>query len=449
MRNPILKQAVVIGAGMGGLAAAKAIAPHFERVTVFDRDWLPDVAVPRSGVPQARHTHGLLAGGHRALDRLFPGVELDLIEAGAVRMRLRRDMRLELPGFDPFPQRDFGYDQFGLSRPALERVCRRRVEQEPNVEMRARARVTELIASADNRGAAGVRFEDVRGTSGSLAADLIVDASGRASLTLQFLESIGWAKPRAIEIGIDQCYSTAIFEKPDDAPTEWLAVLRMPSAPLSSRYGVLLPMEGGRWTVSLVENHDRAPPADIDGFIEFVKSFRAPTIYRAIRNAKQVGDIARFKMLCSVRRLFDRLGRFPRGLVPLGDSVCRFPPVFGQGMSVAAQECCVLAGLIESRRWRVDPLDGLAEAFLAEIQPLLETPWSHAMSDLVYPETRGERPPDFERRVEYARALTRLAAEDPEIDRIVSEVRALLKPYSALRESGLAKRLTSLLAEAA
>ena len=268
-------------------------------------------------------------------------------------------------------------------------------------------------------------------------------------MTLRFLESIGWEKPLAIEIGIDQCYSTAIFEKPHDAPTEWLAVLHMPSAPLSSRYGVLLPMEGGRWTVSLVENHDRAPPADIDGFIEFVKSFRAPTIYRAIRNAKQVGDIARFKMLCSVRRLFDRLCRFPRGLVPLGDSVCRFPPVFGQGMSVAAQECCVLAGLIESRRWRVDPLDGLAEAFLAEIQPLLETPWSHAMSDLVYPETRGERPPDFERRVEYARALTRLAAEDPEIDRIVSEVRALLKPYSALRESGLAKRLTSLLAEAA
>ena len=72
MPNPILKQAVIIGAGMGGLAAAKAVAPHFEKVIVFDRDALPDAPAPRPGTPQARHTHGLLAGGHRALERCFP-----------------------------------------------------------------------------------------------------------------------------------------------------------------------------------------------------------------------------------------------------------------------------------------------------------------------------------------------------------------------------------------
>jgi hypothetical protein len=105
MRNPIFKQAVVVGAGMAGLAAAKAIAPHFEKVTVFDRDSLPDAPAPRSGTPQSRHTHALLAGGHSALDRMFPGIEIDLKDAGAVRMRLRSDFRLELPGFDPFPQR--------------------------------------------------------------------------------------------------------------------------------------------------------------------------------------------------------------------------------------------------------------------------------------------------------------------------------------------------------
>src|SRR6202011_3575974 len=124
MSNPILKQAVVVGAGMGGLAAAKAVAPHFERVIVFDRDALPDAPAPRLGTPQARHTHGLLAGGCRALEGLFPGIELDLVEAGAIRMRMRRDARYEVPGFDPFPQRDLGLDQFLLSRPALELVCR-------------------------------------------------------------------------------------------------------------------------------------------------------------------------------------------------------------------------------------------------------------------------------------------------------------------------------------
>src|SRR4029077_8889369 len=130
----------------------------------------------------------------------FPGIELDLFEAGAVRMRMRSDMRFEVPGSDPLPHRDFGFDQFALSRPSLERVCRRRVERESNIEFRPRSRVTELIASPDNRGVAGVRFEDTLGTPGSLAADLVVDASGRASPTLHFLEAIGSAKPPTIEI---------------------------------------------------------------------------------------------------------------------------------------------------------------------------------------------------------------------------------------------------------
>jgi 2-polyprenyl-6-methoxyphenol hydroxylase-like FAD-dependent oxidoreductase len=448
MSNPILRQAVVIGAGMGGLAAAKAVAPHFEKVIVFDRDALPDAPEPRPGTPQARHTHGLLPGGHRALERLFPGIELDLVEAGAVRMRMRRDTRFEVPGFDPLPQRDFGFDQFGVSRPALELVCRRRVEQEPNIEFRPRARVIEIIASPDNGSVAGVRFEDTRGKPGSLAADLVVDASGRASPTLRFLEAIGSAKPLAIEIGIDQAYATAIFEKPEDAPTDWLFVLHVPTPPDSSRLGIIVPMEGRRWSVSLCVNHGETPPGDIGGFMAFAKSFRMPTIYNAIRNAKRVGDIARFGMRHSVLRAFDKLDRFPRGLVPLGDSVCRFPPVGGQGMSVAAQESCVLASLLESRRGRDDPLDGLAEVFFSEIQPLLETPWAVAMADLVYPQTRGERPPDFEKRLQYMSALTRLAAEDYETDKIVLEVRSLLKPQSALREPELASRIMSMMAAA-
>ena len=207
-------------------------------------------------------------------------------------------------------------------------------------------------------------------------------------------------------------------------------------------------MEGRRWSVSLCVNHGETPPGDIDGFMAFAKSFRVPTIYNAIRGAKHVGDIARFGMPCSVRRGFDRLDRFPRGLVPLGDSVCRFPPVQGQGMSVAAQEAHVLASLLDSRRGRDDSLDGLAEAFFSEIQPLLEAPWAVAMNDLVYSQTRGQRPPDFETRIQYARALMRLAAEDYETDRIVFEVRALLKPQSALREPELASRVMSMMAVA-
>jgi 2-polyprenyl-6-methoxyphenol hydroxylase-like FAD-dependent oxidoreductase len=381
--NAILKQAVVIGAGMGDLAAAKAIAPHFEKVIVFDRDALPDGPAPRLGTPQARHTHNLLAGGCRALESLYPGIELNLVEAGAVRMRMRRDMRFEVPAFGHLPQRDFGFDQFALSRPSLERVCRRRVEREPNIEFRPRMTRDGAHRLARQSRGRGVRFEDTRGTPGSLAADLVVDASGRASPTLRFLEAIGSAKPPTIEIGIDQAYATATFEKPDDAPTDWLFMLHVPTPPDSSRLGIIAPMEGRRWSISLCANHGDAPPGDIEGFMAFAKSFRTPTIYNAIRSAKRVVDIARFGMPCSVRRAFDKLERFPRSLVLLGDSVCRFPPVQGQGMSVAAQEAHVLASLLEARRGVGDPLNGLAEAVLAEIQLLLDTPWAVAMADLV------------------------------------------------------------------
>jgi len=135
-------------------------------------------------------------------------------------------------------------------------------------------------------------------------------------------------------------------------------------------------------------------------------------------------------------------------LVPLGDSVCRFPPVNGQGMSVAAQEGCVLANLLESRRGSVDPLERLAKSFFAEIQPLLETPWAVAKADLVYPQTRGERPPDFEKGLQYTRALLRLAAEDAETDRLLTEVRALLEPHIALREPEFVSRVMSMMAPA-
>jgi 2-polyprenyl-6-methoxyphenol hydroxylase-like FAD-dependent oxidoreductase len=172
-----------------------------------------------------------------------------------------------------------------------------------------------------------------------------------------------------------------------------------------------------------------------------------PTIYNAIRGARRVGDIARFGMPCSVLRAFDRLD-FPRGLVPLGDSVCPFTPVNGQGMSVAAQEAHLLATTLESRRGRHDPLDGLSEEFFREIRPLLEAPWATAMADLVYPQTRGERPPDFERKLQYTRGLMRLAAEDYETDKIAFEVRSLLKPQSVLREPEIARRVEAMMATA-
>jgi 2-polyprenyl-6-methoxyphenol hydroxylase-like FAD-dependent oxidoreductase len=445
MPNPIGRHAVVIGAGVGGLAAAKALSPYFEQVTALERDALPIEPASRVGTPQDRHIHGLLPGGCEALDKLFPGFCEDLERAGAVKSRGGRGVLIERPGFDPFPQRDLGYDIFGLSRPLLEHICRRRVEQESNIELRPCSRVTELVASPDQSAVVGVSFKTEDGRIATIAADLTVDASGRAAPTLALLEKVGRAKPETLEIGIDLAYATALFEIPDDAPSRWVGIMHLPNVPDSTRAGFLFPIENHRWLVALGGMHGDAPPGDIEGFLAFANTLRTPTLCDAIKGAQLVGDIARYSFPGSVRRRFDKLESFPRGLIPIADSVCRFNPLFGQGMSVAAQEAVALGRLLERTLELCDPLDGLPAAFLSSIQGLLESPWTIAETDFAYEQTRGARPLDLARRLRRAAALVQLAAQDEAAHKLVFEVRSLLKPHSALREPWLEAKVRAVM----
>lgn len=441
------KKAVVIGAGMGGLAAAKALSGHFDRVTVLERDTLSSDAAPRPGTPQARHLHALLAGGLIALNELIPGIETELEQAGAVRIATG-DVRMERPGFDPYPQRDLGLSWLSVSRPLLEFVSRQIAKRQKNIEFRGDCRVREILGLPDGSAVTGVRYETADGRVETLAADLVVDASGRGRLAFSAFESMGLPKPEETEIGIDIAYSTAVFERPDDAPSNWKVVMVLPSAPGDSRGGLLSPIENNRWIVSVGGNHGDAPPGDMEGFLAFIKTLRTSTIYDAIKDAKPTGPIIRYMLPCSSRRHFEKMQRFPRGLLPVGDAICRFNPVFGQGMSVAAQEAVILNRLLIAGAGQVDPLDGLASAFFAEIQAVLETPWGIAMSDFIYPQTRGQRPQDFERRLHFNIGLVRLGAQDPSIHKLMYEVNHLLKPQGALRAPEVAERVAKLMAAA-
>jgi len=351
----------------------------------------------------------------------------------------------ERPGYDPYPQRDLGFDTFCMSRPLLEFSVRRRIDQEPNINLRSHCRVTELLGAPDGETVVAVRYESAEGRAETLTADLVVEASGRAALTLAFLETIGHVSPDETEIGIDQAYSTAIFEIPREAFAGWKALIHLPTAPVSSRGAFIVPLENERWIVSLGGNHGDAPPGDIDGFVEFARELRTPTVYNAIRGAKRHGEVVRFVLPASIRRHFERLQQFPRGLIPIGDSICKFNPVFGQGMSVAAQEAVELGRLLESRADLRNPLDGLAPAFFTEIQHLFEAPWATAMTDFAYQKTRGDRPPDLPQRLQYGAALTRLAAEDAAVHKIVAEVNSLLRPQSVLRDPVLADRVKAVM----
>ena len=429
------KQAVVIGAGMAGLAAAGAIAAYFERVIVLERDRLTNHAVPRSGAPQSRHLHGLLPGGERALTDLFPHFARDLVDAGSVPLRMLGDIRVEIPGIGPLPSRDFGWFFYGASRPLIELVTRRQAERLANLTVRSERRVLEITATPDGAMVTGVRCESADGRQEILAADLVVDASGRGAPTLALLRSSGQPAPDEIVIGVDLHYTTTTFVIPQDAPTDWRGIATHPHAPECSRGGYMLPIEGDRWVLTLTGRLDERPPAEPDGFMDYAQRLETRTIYNAVKHAERQGGFERYAYRASAWRRFDRLGSFPDGLVPIGDSICRFNPIYGQGMTVAAQEACLLKHLLKGRMTKADPLAGLAQAFFSESLPLVETPWTmSAVPDLVYPETRGERPADFESRLEYDGALMRAAIRDAAVHRLLTEVQQLIKPPSVLQD---------------
>jgi 2-polyprenyl-6-methoxyphenol hydroxylase-like FAD-dependent oxidoreductase len=441
------KRAVVIGAGMGGLTAAGALADRFDQVVVLERDTLPPDPVYRTGTPQARHVHALLLSGQRALGELFPGFEQDLARAGAVPLKAGLDVRVERPGYDPFPQRDLGLLSYALSRPTIERTVRGRVESLANVTLHQRCRVRDVLATPNGESVTGVRHEKANGASETISADLVVDASGRGALTNALLQSIGRPLPEETTIGIDLGYGTCVFSIPEDAPTDWKGIMTFGS-PENRRGGLMLPLEDNRWMVTIGGRHGDVPPGDAEGFLAYARELRTPTIYNAIRKAKRVDGVARYGFPESVRRHFERLEVFPRGLLPIGDAICRFNPVYGQGMSVVALEACLLRKLLETLGTEPDPIACLARSFFAEVQTLIDTPWSVALLDFANPNTRGQRPADFETTLKFGIALTQLAAEDPAVHKLTAEVQNLLKPRSAYRDPVLVKRVFAKMAEA-
>lgn len=435
------KQAVVIGAGMGGLAASAALAPHFERVLVLERDALPSAAVPRAGVAQGKQLHVLLGSGQRALEALCPGLEADLSSSGAVPYRAGLDLWLDRPGFDPFPQRDAGWSCYSLTRPLLELLLRARVAR-GNVELRSGCRVERILLSADGRVVTGVEHGSAGGSGQVLRAELVIDASGRAAPTLAALRAAGLPAPAEARIGVDLCYATQLFEMPPEPPREWKLAACYPEVPASSRAGLLLPVEGRRWMVTLGGRAGDKPPGDPAGFAEFARSLRTQTIARALAPARPLGEITRFGFPESIWRHFEQLAQFPSGLLPLGDAICTFNPIYGQGMSIAALEAQLLARALSQVASEGEPLRALARPYFAALPGLLEGPWQlAAIPDFAFPDTRGERPADFLQSLKFLGGLVKLAAREPAVQQLMMEVQHLLRPYAALTEPGLRERV--------
>ncbi|MGI5505306.1 FAD-dependent oxidoreductase [Lentzea sp. CA-135723] len=313
-------KAVVIGGGIAGLLAARVLGEAHD-VVVLERDELTDAPEYRAGVPQGRHTHGLLVRGGELLEELFPGLRDELVRRGAV-LADAGDMRILQPA-GWLARTHLGLPLLSLSRPLLETTIRRRV----TAEIRSGVHVTGL--SVRDGVVDGVLTRD-----GKVDADLVVDASGRSSKLAAWLAEAGIATPEPEVVDSGTGYATRLYEAPQDFPVVYAESL---SAPDVSRGVAAMRVEGDRVMVTAQGANGDHPPRDLDGFQGFLDSLRAP-ISEMLDGAEALTPVYLFARTASRRNAFEKVANWPGGLVAVGDAVCAFNPVYGQGITVAAMD---------------------------------------------------------------------------------------------------------------
>ena len=388
------KHAIVIGGSIGGLLTARVLRSHFEHVTIIERDSFSTNYQPRKGVPQGRNVHVIFGGGVRVINRLFPGFFDELAKTGSVVCDFAKDLCWYHGGvWKARPKSDL--ISYWQSRPFLESNVLRRLKSDTDIRILEKYSVTGFLSSSDQSRITGV---EIRGSEGAdtceeLLADLVVDAGGRGSQTPVWLESIGYERPAETTVEVNIGYASRIYEPSHDPSRDWQIMALYGTPPTNKRTGYIFPIEGGRWLVSQVGFLKDNPPDDDEGYLEFARSMELPDFYNAIKDAKPLSPISTFKFPANRWRRYDRLSRFPTGLLVIGDAISTFNPVYGQGMSVCALEVDELRQLLEQCQGSTAISGELAKTFFRKAAKIIETPWMLAtQSDFLYPETSGKRP---------------------------------------------------------
>ena len=421
------QRAVVVGASMSGLLAARVLTESFDRVTVVERDDPPSEIAPRRGVPQGRHPHGLLARGREVLEELFPGLTQELVRHGAATGDMQRDVRWYNDGH-LLCQSPIGMQGVAMSRPLLEDRVRARVLALPGVELVAPAQLADLVAAGGR--VSGVRVRHGVTTAGSpeedLPADLVVDATGRGSHTPSWLESHGFDRPRESRIDVDLRYTTWILPRYDDDLDGDLGCL-VGATVARPRFGAALAIEGKRWMVAAGGYHQDIAPSDLAGFRTFAAGLPAPEIAQLLVSREPVDGPRAYHFVSSTRRHYERLTQFPDGLLVIGDALSSFNPVYGQGITVAALEALVLRDLLTKRT------GDLARQFFCRAAGLIDVPWDIAAgSDLRIRSVPGPRPVRVRLVNAYVARVQAAAAVAPDVGAAFLRVANLIDPPQSL-----------------
>lgn len=439
--------AVVLGGSLAGLLAARVLAEHFERVTVVERDAYPSDTAVRKGVPQAGHVHALMRRGQQVLERLFPGILGELLADGAHHVDVAGEVAWLTPaGWGTrFPS---DLNIIGFTRPLLDLHVRRRLSYDPRVRVLEETETLRLLPAA--RGGGGVcgmlgRARRPGSTDRELRADLVVDATGRGSRAPRWLAELGYEAPAETVVNAHLGYASRLYRVPAGAGSDWKGAYVQVAPPARTRGGIMLPVEEGRWLLTLIGGGRDYPPTDEEGFLGFARSLPSPVIYDAIKNAEPLTHVRSHRATENRRRHYERLQRQPDNFLVTGDAACAFNPVYGQGMTAAALGALALDESLRAQRRRhpAGEMHGLARSFQKRLAKANAAPWLLATGeDFRYREVEGGAPGVATRLMHrYMDAVMRLATRDEAVRRVLLENVHMLKTPPSLFHPRVALRV--------
>ncbi|OPX10089.1 NAD(P)/FAD-dependent oxidoreductase [Mycobacterium sp. AT1] len=341
--------AIVIGGSLAGLCAARVLSDFYDRVTIYERDALPDQPNNRTAVPQGRHVHLLMARGAAEFEELFPGLLDDMVAAGVPKLANRPDCihfgaAGHVLGTTTTLKREF--TAYVPSRPHLEWQIRERALAIPNVDL-VHASVAELRYVPHEQRVTGVLL-DAGDPASAVAADLVVDATGRGTRLPAWLDQWGFGRPTedTVDVGID--YATHRVRIPADAIVEKVVVAGA-SREQPVGLGMLL-YEDGLWSATSFGTGKVAPPQSFVDICDVADVLLPPHLSGALRAGEPVGDMAFHKYPASRWRRYDQMDRFPAGVIPFGDAVVSFNPTYGQGMTMTSIQARNLRSVLQSAK---------------------------------------------------------------------------------------------------
>ncbi|MGY1965551.1 NAD(P)/FAD-dependent oxidoreductase [Nocardia gipuzkoensis] len=425
--------AVVAGGGLAGLLAAWVLREAVDQVVVVERDRYPLTPEFRPGTPQSNHAHLFLEAGHRALEQMLPGIVAELIDAGAVRVVMGTDLWwLSSAGWMAPHRSRVAF--LSLTRSLLEHLVRARVLSDNRVRVIEGTKVVGLLG--DHRAVTGLRIRERGQTvTEEIPAQLVIDATGRTSASTTWLAELGCGPIPQTRVDAGCAYSSRLIELSPAAVADLgCSALYVQTSPSQPWTGSLLPVEHGRYIVSLGGMHSGQPRQGEAGFEAVLGQLREPMLRDVVRQAHSASSVAWFPAGPSVRRDIRQL---PDGLVPLGDAAVVVNPVYGQGMTLAAKGAQVLGAAVE----RYGGIGhAAARAARKDILAATRNAWMMSTAeDARLPETRGApHGPLVRAQHSFLDRVLYRATQDARTAATFTSVMSLIHPPAVLFQPGIA-----------